>query len=136
LYYFATPYIGSSTAGKFSSKMFKTFCDCYVRDFLAAFNSVRTISPDLAQVFYPSSTTVEDMPPNLVEYFTAKSAGEALCRFLQKAHPDLRFMTPRLPRLATDQTASMIPTETADPAIFMLRLLREMDGQSDGTETT
>jgi hypothetical protein len=45
---------------------------------------------------------------------------------LQKAHPAIRFHCPRLPRLATDQTATLIRTDLPDPTPTLLAVLREL----------
>jgi hypothetical protein len=60
------------------------------------------------------------------EYATAKAAGESVCHFLQKAHPEIRFQCPRLPRLATDQTATLIRTDLPDPTPILLAQLRQL----------
>ena len=60
------------------------------------------------------------------EYAAAKKAGELLCGFLQKAHPEVKIYQPRLPRLATDQTVSLLPVENQDPISFLLPHLRKL----------
>jgi hypothetical protein len=77
----------------------------------------------LKNVFYPSTIFIDELPPDLSEYAVAKSAGEELCRFLEKAHPDLHIYRPRLPRMSTDQTASFMPTEQKDPVPVLLEHL-------------
>jgi NAD(P)-dependent dehydrogenase (short-subunit alcohol dehydrogenase family)/acyl dehydratase len=127
LYYFATPFIFSAVAGRFSAELFRSFCACYVENFLAAFMAITNISADLVGVFYPSSSALDEPPANMVEYSSAKAAAEMLCRSLQKSYPAVHFSVPRLARLATDQTASLLPVENADPAAYMLELLRRMN---------
>jgi acyl dehydratase len=129
LYFFATPYIGSSAVDRFSPQMFRRFCDCYVENFLSTFDALVACSHGLEDVFYPSSSVLDEPSPNLLEYSAAKAAGEMLCRVLEKAHPAMRFQYPRLPRLATDQTASLLAVETEDPAVYMLGLLRKFGGR-------
>jgi len=58
------------------------------------------------------------------EYAAAKAAGETLCAFLAKTQPDFQVLAPRLPESATDQTASLVPTENEDPAHVLLNTLR------------
>ena len=55
----------------------------------------------------------------------AKASGETLCKFLEKGHRGLRIYCRRLPRLATDQTASLLPGNAQDPAPIMRDSLRE-----------
>jgi hypothetical protein len=83
----------------------------------------------LQKIFYPSSAAIEELPLNMGEYAAAKMAGEILCDFLQKANPTLTIHKPRLPRMATDQTVSLLPVNNQDPASVLLthlRYLRQM----------
>jgi hypothetical protein len=126
LCYFATPFISAVTPRRFSARRFQDFCDYYVGGFLNAFHAARALGPGLKNVLHPSTVFVDELPLNMGEYAAAKSAAETLCRFLEKAHPETRFHCPRLPKLATDQTASLIPTDVPDPAPTLLAILREM----------
>jgi hypothetical protein len=76
------------------------------------------------KIFYPSSVFVEEMPSNMGEYAAAKAAGETLCRFLQATNTALKIYNPRLPKLATDQTSSLVISNASDPADNMLQHLR------------
>jgi hypothetical protein len=58
------------------------------------------------------------------EYAAAKMAGEVLCDFLQKTNPGIAIHKPRLPRVATDQTASLLPVSNQDPVSVLLAHLR------------
>jgi hypothetical protein len=78
----------------------------------------------LQKVFYPSSAAIEELPMDMAEYAAAKMAGELLCDFLQKAHPGLMIHKPRLPRVATDQTVSLLPVNNQEPVPVLLRNLR------------
>jgi NAD(P)-dependent dehydrogenase (short-subunit alcohol dehydrogenase family) len=126
LCYFATPFIGTSTARRFDDTRFRGFCDYYVNGFLKALLAVRALGNSLTSVLSPSTAFVDELPLNMGEYAAAKSAAETLCRFLQKAHPEIRFHCPRLPRLATDQTAGLIRTDLPDPSSVLLAALRDM----------
>jgi hypothetical protein len=86
-------------------------------------------STGLQKIFYPSSAAIEELPLDMGEYAAAKMAGETLCDFLQKANPGLAFHKPRLPRIATDQTVSLLPVSNQDPVSVLLanlRYLRQM----------
>ncbi|UCD79426.1 MAG: SDR family NAD(P)-dependent oxidoreductase [Desulfobacterales bacterium] len=129
LYYFATPHIFGAAKGKFSSQRFATFCEFYVSGFLRTVASVADAATGLQKVFYPSSTAIEELPLDMGEYAAAKMAGEILCEFLQKAHPGLVIYKPRLPRVATDQTVSLLPVGNQEPVSILLsnlRCLRQM----------
>jgi hypothetical protein len=126
LCYFATPFISAGAPRRFSVNRFQDFCRYYVDGFLATFEAARALGNSLGNVLYPSTAFVDELPLNMGEYMAAKSAAEAVCRFLQKAHPAIRFHCPRLPRLATDQTATLIRTDLPDPTPTLLAVLREL----------
>ncbi len=124
LYYFATPYIFGAAKGKFSSQRFDTFSKYYVSGFHRTVQTLADPTIGLRKVFYPSSAAIEELPMDMAEYAAAKMAGELLCDFLQKAHPGLIIHKPRLPRVATDQTVSLLPVNNQEPVPVLLRNLR------------
>jgi hypothetical protein len=129
LYYFATPSIFGAAKGKFSPQRFATFSEYYVSGFLRTVQAVADLTNPLQKVFYPSTAAIAELPLDMGEYAAAKMAGEILCDFLQKAHPGLVIHKPRLPRLATDQTVSLLPVGNPEPAPVLLthlRYLRQM----------
>lgn len=122
LYYFATPFIAQGTKGVFSPSLFRKFCDYYVVGLQRIFDQLS--ASGLHGVFYPSSVFVEELPPNMGEFAAAKMAGEALCAFLEKNRQGVVFYRPRLPKMATDQVASIRPAKEANPASSILDHLR------------
>jgi NAD(P)-dependent dehydrogenase (short-subunit alcohol dehydrogenase family) len=129
LYYFATPFIFGAVKGKFSFQRFSVFSDHYVTGFLQVVHILTASSAGLQKVFYPSSTAIDELPLDMGEYAAAKMAGETLCDWLQKAHPAIAIHKPRLPRMATDQTVSLLPVNNQDPVSVLLtnlRYLRQM----------
>jgi hypothetical protein len=130
LYYFATPHITPGRPGVFSADLFDTFRDYYVTGFLAGVEALLERSDDLRAVFYPSSVYVEAPPPNLAEYSAAKSAGESAARLLATQHPGWIVEAPRLPRLATDQTATLLRAPIEEPAAVLLAHLRAFHARS------
>ncbi|HEY2586179.1 MAG TPA: SDR family NAD(P)-dependent oxidoreductase [Tepidisphaeraceae bacterium] len=124
LCYFATPYMFAGSQGRFSDALFRTFCDVYVRGFHSTLRS----AGEVKGVLYPSSTALDEVLPNLAEFAAAKSAGESLCRSLAAAQPGVRFHVPRFPRLATDQTATLLRVPAMDPIEPILTALRELTG--------
>ena len=124
LYYFATPFIFGAAKGKFSSQRFATFSEYYVTGFLRTVQAVAGPATGLQKVFYPSSTAIDELPLDMGEYAAAKMAGEIICDFLQKTHPGLAIHKPRLPRVATDQTVSLLPVSNQEPVPVLLNNLR------------
>ena len=49
---------------------------------------------------------------------------ERLCRFLEKKNKQVTFTVRRLPRMATDQTVSLLPVHNQDPVPVVLEYLR------------
>jgi NADP-dependent 3-hydroxy acid dehydrogenase YdfG len=131
LYYFATPFIFDAVKGRFSPQRFATFSEYYITGFLRTVHALAdpTAGFGLQKVFYPSSVAIDELPLDMGEYAAAKMAGEIVCDFLQKVHPGLAIHKPRLPRIATDQTASLLPVSNHEPVPILLshlRYLRQM----------
>jgi MaoC like domain len=76
--------------------------------------------------YYPSSVYVEERPAGMTEYAMIKAAGEQMCRDMNRQLPNLHILTTRLPRLLTDQTASLLPEHDLDPISVLLPVVREM----------
>jgi hypothetical protein len=56
----------------------------------------------------------------------AKAAGEVLCADMNLSLAPMHVTVRRLPRLPTDQTASVVPVEAALPVDVMLPIIREV----------
>lgn len=126
LYYFATPGIFRNKAALYVPARFDEFRTYYVDAFYDLFMALRDGAPDGLAAFYPSSIAVEERPADMTEYTMAKAAGEVLCADIQSFVPGSRIVINRLPRLPTDQTATLLPTESADPAAVMLPIIQEV----------
>jgi hypothetical protein len=126
LYYFATPYIAAANKGKFSPQLFRRFCDYYVVGFLNIFKGLQDAGCCLQKIFYPSSVFIDELPVNMGEYATAKMAGEVLCSFLEKTNNGIKIIKSRLPKLATDQTSSLLPDQNLDQVPILLEQLRSL----------
>ncbi|PYS08887.1 MAG: hypothetical protein DMG15_25625 [Acidobacteria bacterium] len=121
LYYFATPLCYSGAKGVFSADLFKEFCDYYITGFARIVTQLWSLG--LRNIFYPSSTAINELPINMGEFAAAKIAGETLCRFLENNEPEMIIYRPRFPRIATDQTA-VLPVASLDPVRLMIEHLR------------
>lgn len=111
LYYFASPRI-SRRQGHFDGQVFGRYCDFYVRGFLDTVRLFGDCAPARSRlrVFYPSSTMVVDHDAGFMEYAAAKQAGESACGYLARHSKAVSVHVERLPKLATDQTLSLIPS--------------------------
>jgi len=122
LFYFATPPIARAVKSRFSTELFREFCSYYVD---AVVTLVGQLMPSgLRGLYYPSSVFVSELPSGMGEYAAAKSAGESMCSFLDRTQPDLQVLAPRLPKSATDQTASLVPARNENPALVLIDTLQ------------
>jgi NAD(P)-dependent dehydrogenase (short-subunit alcohol dehydrogenase family) len=122
LYYFATPFIAPGMEGGFSPNLFERFCDYYVTGFINTVNQLRSLG--LKHVFYPSTVFIDELPINMSEYVAAKAAGEMVCNFLEKNHREMVVYRLRFPRMATDQTVSLVRVNKLDLVPIMIKALR------------
>jgi hypothetical protein len=123
----ATPPIFRRALGAFSPERLQEFLAFYVTGFSDLCSALRPRSGlDLA-IFYPSSSAVADRPANMTEYTMAKVAGEILCADMLRFGKWRRLLVRRLPRLATDQTATLFDDDLSDdPLEILLPLVREL----------
>ena len=126
--YFATCPIFQPHRKGFDTALFERFIQFYVQGFFEVCRAHQSVFASPASVFYPSSVFVDETPRGMTEYAMAKSAGEILCRQLTKDLTNLRIVALRLPRVATDQTTSLIQAQQSDVAEVMLPILRRVCG--------
>jgi hypothetical protein len=123
-YYFATPTIFRAQSALFERARLDAFLDVYVDGFLRLAQALRARRNDVS-LFYPSSVYVGERPRGMIEYAMAKAAGETLCGEMNLAWAPLRVTVDRLPRLPTDQTASVMETVLPSPVACLLPVVRE-----------
>jgi NAD(P)-dependent dehydrogenase (short-subunit alcohol dehydrogenase family) len=124
-YYFATPAIFRSQSELFVRERLEEFLAIYVNGFWQLLQTLHARQPRLS-AFYPSSVSVTERPQGMTEYTMAKAAGEVLCADMNISLAPLHVTASRLPRLLTDQTASIAAAEIADPLETMLPVIREV----------
>jgi hypothetical protein len=126
VYFFASPFITANETRRWDERLLDEFAAVYVSAFARLVQRVLaapTAGAPLVRFFYPSSVFVSNPEPGFAEYAVAKAAGEALCDQMQK-HSRAHFSKPRLPRLQTDQTASLTAAGGEDTVPVMLELMR------------
>lgn len=123
-YYFATPTIYRAQSALFERARLDAFLDVYVDGFLRLAQALRARRNDVS-LLYPSSVYVAERPRGMLEYAMAKTAGETLCSEMNMAWAPLRVAVVRLPRLPTDQTASVMEAALPSPVAFLLPAVRE-----------
>lgn len=124
LYYFATPNIFEGVAARYSSALAARFRACYVEAFERLVESLAGAGTTELHAFYPSTSAIDEPQPDMAEYIEAKLAGEDLCRQLLSEGRLASVYCPRLPRIATDQTLSLMDVPNAAPGPVMLEQLR------------
>jgi acyl dehydratase/NAD(P)-dependent dehydrogenase (short-subunit alcohol dehydrogenase family) len=124
-YYFATPQIFRAQPEIYAAARLQEFLAIYVEGFWQLVQSLRVIRPELS-ILYPSSVFVSERPEGMTEYAMAKAAGEVLCADMNRSLAPMHVTAVRLPRLPTDQTASVQAIDTASPVEIMLPILREV----------
>jgi NAD(P)-dependent dehydrogenase (short-subunit alcohol dehydrogenase family) len=124
-YYFATPPIFRPPGELFSTERFQEFLAVYVDGFWQLSQALGARQPRLS-MFYPSSVAVDERPRGMTEYSMAKAAGELLCADMNASLAPMRVTAVRLPRLPTDQTASIGAAKASDPVDTMLPVVREV----------
>ncbi len=124
-YYFATGGIFRPQAKTYDRDRFDGFASIYLDGFYNLCE-VLAASGTPKSIFYPSTIFVVSRPRGMTEYVMVKAAGELLCEEIGIAMPALRLTTDRLPRVLTDQTASIVPVSTAPAIDVILPIIRKL----------
>jgi acyl dehydratase len=132
IYYMPTPKIFEQYSDIYDAKRFQTFFDVYVTGFYSVYQEIARIYGNDVSFFYPSSVSIDERPRNMTEYTMAKVAGEVLCADIQSFKKG-RILVNRLPRLLTDQTASLSNVATLDPIDVLLPIVRAVHAKRAGT---
>jgi acyl dehydratase len=126
VYYLPTPVIFRRKSAIFNQTRFQEFLTFYVTAFYDLCRELRSKFEHEITIFYPSSVYIDARPDGMTEYTMAKAAGEVLCADIQAFESPGRILVRRLPRLPTDQTASLLKIETAEPISVILPIVREV----------
>jgi hypothetical protein len=126
IYYFATPPISRRQAMLFDPRRFEEFSRFYLTGFLDLVQLCLLRRPQGIDAFFPSTEYVDTRPPELTEYAMSKAAAEVLCEDMEASLSHLRVVKHRLPRILTDQTASVGQKPTLDPIAVLLPIVRQM----------
>ena len=131
VFYFATPRIFRKKAGVFNPLLYAEFTDFYCTRFQALCLALEAVSeeqasPTLIKVFVPSTVFIDERPRGMTEYAMAKAAAELLCVDLQRGLRHVSFVVQRLPRLETDQTATILATKHASNIDTLLPIVQAM----------
>lgn len=123
-YYFATPKIFGKRSSDYDNQLLKLFSTMYVDEFEKISRQLQQQTPFLS-VMYPSTVAIDNPLPGLAEYIDAKLKGEDYCNVLNQQENTF-VVWPRLPRIDTDQTLSLIKVPAANPVEVLLPIIRQM----------
>ena len=118
-YYFATPKIFLRKSGLFEADKLRSFLRVYADGFFDLCTTLGRDRSDTLAMFYPSTVAIEQGLATTAEYAMAKSAGETLARHLNEFMPHVEILCRRLPRILTDQTAT-VGVASADNALDVM----------------
>lgn len=121
IYYFPTPKIKKSISDIFDDSLYRKYFNYYV----TGFNKILDFCSknNDCKIFYPSTIFIEQNENHFKEYIRAKIDGEKLIdEFDQKK---IKIFKPRLPKLDTDQTASLIYEEKSDIISIMYKTIKQ-----------
>ena len=107
LLYFATPKIRTGKLKGMDKELYDQFFQFYVEKLLELSLFLEGLKQNKKIIYVPSSIFVESRPRAHLEYAMAKSAAEILCGEINLSFSHVRTVTTRLPRLKTDQSASL-----------------------------
>lgn len=125
VFFFATPRIYAPRAGLFSRSAFDEFADFYLQRFHELCSWLeRSERSRPARVYLPSTVFIDERPKGMTEYTMAKAAAEVLADDLNRHLRNVNIVHSRLPRLATDQTASILKLTTESNIEQLLAVVR------------
>jgi acyl dehydratase/NADP-dependent 3-hydroxy acid dehydrogenase YdfG len=126
VYFFPTPRIFRKGAAVFSPKRFEEFSEIYLSAFFALCEALERHAGKAVRVFFPSSAAVVERPKGLTEYAMAKAAAEVLVDDINRSFKQVSVVSSRLPRLSTDQTASILDVPAESNVDTLLPIIRKM----------
>ena len=106
-YYFATPKIFQRKSALFEPEKLNAFLRVYVDGFSDLCIALAESRNRKLAMFYPSTIAIDEPTSSTAEYAMAKMAGEMLAKHLNEFASGIHVICSRLPRILTDQTASV-----------------------------
>jgi len=127
VYYFATPRIFRKKVGVFQVDLHRELVEFYVLKFYRMCEHLESqCAQPIVRVLLPSTVYVTERPKGLAEYAMAKAAAEVLAQEINTSFKRVRIHCPRLPRVDTDQTASIIKQRSSYALDVVLQAIRGM----------
>ena len=125
-YYFATPKIFQRKSALYEPEKLRTFLEFYADGFFDLCTALAHEGPGKIAMFYPSTVAIDEAVNTTTEYAMAKMAGEILAKGINEFMSNVHVICRRLPRILTDQTAT-VGVASADNALdVMLPIVYEV----------
>jgi NAD(P)-dependent dehydrogenase (short-subunit alcohol dehydrogenase family) len=118
-YYFATPKIFQRKSALYEPDKLRGFLSFYADGFYDLCTALARDGSGKLAVFYPSTVAIEQGVGTTAEYAMAKISGEILANYLNEFTSGIHVLCRRLPRVLTDQTATVGVT-SADNALDVI----------------
>lgn len=125
-YYFATASIFQRKSAAFEPERHRAFLKYYVDGFSDLCRALPVRANGKVAVFYPSTTALDAETRGMAEYAAAKAAGETLVQELNASLPNVLAISRRLPRIITDQTATVGVASAGDALEVLLPVVHEV----------
>jgi NAD(P)-dependent dehydrogenase (short-subunit alcohol dehydrogenase family) len=125
-YYFATAKIFQRKSALYEPDKLRTFLSFYADGFFDLCTALVHRGPEKLAMFYPSTAAIDEGVSTTAEYAMAKMAGEILAKYMNEFMSNIQIISRRLPRILTDQTAT-VGVASADNALdVMLPIVYEV----------
>jgi hypothetical protein len=123
LYYFATPKIYGKQERNFDQVLYEKFFLFYAEKFELI--AKKCIEIGVTCILYPSTIAIDKPVEEPEEYIKAKIEGEKVCGRLSSLS-DINVLKPRIYRVLTDQTTSVMPKNSLHPLEIVLPIVQQM----------
>jgi NAD(P)-dependent dehydrogenase (short-subunit alcohol dehydrogenase family) len=125
-YYFATPKIFQRKSALYEPEKLRAFLRVYADGFSDLCIALAENRKRKLAMFYPSTVAIDEATSSTAEYAMAKMAGEILAKHLNEFMSGIHVICRRLPRILTDQTAT-VGVASAERALdVMLPIVYDM----------
>jgi NAD(P)-dependent dehydrogenase (short-subunit alcohol dehydrogenase family) len=118
-YYFATPKIFQRKSALYEPEKLRAFLGFYTDGFFELCTALAHDRPRKLAMFYPSTVAIDQAAGATTEYAMAKMAGEILAKYVNQFMSGVHVISRRLPRILTDQTAT-VGVASADNALDVM----------------
>jgi MaoC like domain len=125
-YYFATAKIFQRKSALYEPEKLRTFLSYYADGFYDLCATLAQRSERRIGIFYPSTIAIDEGVNTTAEYAMAKGAGEILVKYINDFLPNAHVVVRRLPRIMTDQTATIGVASAQDALDAMLPIVYEV----------